>query len=78
MATLAMSAIGFVALTFVQPDHLRVSIPVMYVGMQLLMLGTVGHGLRAHYRVIAAACVVVACLPLAGVSLTSEQCNVQE
>ena len=50
VATLAMSAIGFVALTFVQPDHLRVSIPVMYVGMQLLMLGTVGHGMRAHYR----------------------------
>jgi hypothetical protein len=68
-ATLTMSAIGVVALALWQPDHIRVSIPVVFVGLQLLTLGGVGHGARTHYRVIAGACFVVACVPLAGVSL---------
>jgi hypothetical protein len=67
-ATLTTSAIGVVALAMFQPATIRVSIPLVFVGLQLLMLSVVGHGVRTHYRVIAGVCVVVACLPLVGVS----------
>jgi hypothetical protein len=67
-STLAMCAVGVVALALRQPEDIRVSIPLVFVGIQLLMLGVVGQGVRKHYRVIAGACCVVACLPLAGVS----------
>jgi hypothetical protein len=68
-ATLTMSAIGVVVVGLFQPDHVRVSFPLVFVGMELLLLGVVGRGVRTHYLVIASACVVVACLPLAGVSV---------
>jgi hypothetical protein len=66
-ATLMMCTVGFVVLVLRQPDHIRVSVPVAFIGLQLALLGFVEHGVRKHYRVIAAACFVVAGLPLAGV-----------
>jgi hypothetical protein len=67
-ATLTMSAVGVVALAVCQPVAIRVSTPLVFVGLQLLILSVVGRGARTHYRFIAGACLAVACLPLAGVS----------